>query len=199
MMNPLINPSLALYGGSFDPVHYAHLKVAQAALDQTGVERVVFIPAARSPLKADAAVADDKDRITMLRLATADAPRFEVDSCEIERGGVSYTIDTVDTFRQRHPAAELHWIIGADQMELLPKWHRIGEIVPEVTFIVLRRPGYSAAGPAIPGLRHIEIEAPLMEHSSSEIRQRLAEGGTVEGLVPPSVEAFISSRGLYTR
>jgi nicotinate-nucleotide adenylyltransferase len=199
MMNPLINPSLALYGGSFDPVHYAHLKVAQAALDQAGVARVIFIPAARAPLKADPAVADDDDRIAMLRLATADAPRFEVDSCEIERGGVSYTIDTVHTFRSRHPGAKLHWIIGADQMELLPKWHRIGEIVPEVTFIVLRRPGYSAAAPAIRGLRYTEIEAPLMKHSSSEIRQRLAEGGNGEGLVPPSVEAFISSRGLYTR
>jgi nicotinate-nucleotide adenylyltransferase len=198
-MNPVIKKSLALYGGSFDPVHCAHLIVARSALEQVGVDAVVFIPAAHSPLKSNTAVASAEDRLAMLRLATAGEPRFEVDCSELERGGTSYTIDTVADFRRRYPTAALHWIIGADQIELLPKWHRIGEIVCELTFIVLRRPGYSTAVPPIAGLRQIEIKAPLMAHSSSEVRKRLAGGGTVEGWLPPSVEAFISSRGLYTR
>lgn len=199
-MNPnRSTPSFALYGGSFDPVHCAHLKVAQHALEQAGVDAVVFIPAARSPLKSSSAVAGDDDRVEMLRLATRDEPRFEVDTCEVERGGASYTVDTVASFRHRHPTAELHWIIGADQVELLPDWHRIDELAQMLTFIVLRRPGYSTAKPAIPGLRMVEIDAPLMEHSSSEIRRRLAEGESVADWLPASVEAFISSRGLYTR
>lgn len=191
--------SFALYGGSFDPVHCAHLKVAQAALEQTGVGKVVFIPAARSPLKAAATQAGDADRVEMLRLATGDEPNFVVDTCEIDRGGTSYTLDTVASFRSRHPEVELLWIIGADQMELLPDWRRIEELASLLTFIVLRRPGYSTAKPDIRGLHMVEIDAPLMAQSSSEIRRRLANGDSVVGWVPPSVEAFISSRGLYTR
>lgn len=198
-MNPTIKKSFALFGGSFDPVHCAHLAVAQSALEQTDADTVVFIPAAQSPLKANAALASGDDRLAMLRLATAGEPRFEVDRSELERGGTSYTIDTVSAFRCRHPAAGLYWILGADQMALLPRWHRIGEIAAELTFIVLRRPGHSVTIPAIPGLRCIEIDASLMAHSSSEIRRRLAAGEGSVGLLPPSVEAFISSRGLYTR
>lgn len=194
-----VGESFALYGGSFDPVHYAHLKVAQSALEQTDVGKVVFIPVARSPLKSAATLAGDAERVEMLRLATAGESRFAVDTCEVERGGTSYTVDTVAAFRSHHPVAGLHWIIGADQLELLPKWHRIDELAALLTFIVLRRPGYSTAVPEIAGLRVVEIDAPLMEHSASEIRSRLAAGHSVAGLVPSSVEAFISSRGLYTQ
>lgn len=190
---------VALYGGSFDPVHCAHLKVAHAALEQLSLGKVIFIPAARSPLKRSAANASDADRIEMLRLATADEPRFAVDTCEIERGGTSYTVDTVNLFSKKQPDSMLYWILGADQMEQLPQWHRIDEIAALLTFIVLRRPGYSIQAPPVPGLRAIELDAPLMRHSSSAIRLRLAEGRPWTDLVPPAVEAFISTRGLYTR
>ena len=119
---------VALYGGSFDPVHCAHLKVAHAALEQLSLDKVIFIPAARSPLKGSAATASDADRIEMLRLATADEPRFAVDTCEIKRGGTSYTVDTVNLFGKKQPDSTLYWIIGADQFELLPQWRRIEEI-----------------------------------------------------------------------
>ncbi len=193
-----VRPLVALYGGSFDPVHSAHLMVAQAAQVQLNLDKVVFIPAARSPLKANTVIASDADRIEMLRLATAAEPRFEIDASEIERGGTSYTFETVNEYRRLHPECRLYWIIGADQVELLPQWHRIEEIAVQVTFILLRRPSYTVAAPPIAGLRTIEIEAPLMGHSSSEIRRRLAEGEAVADLLPPSVEAFISSQGLYT-
>jgi len=192
-------PSVALYGGSFDPVHCAHLKVAQAALEQLNVDKVVFIPAAQSPLKASTAIAGDAARVKMLRLATAAEPRFEVDPCEIERGGTSYTVDTIRAFCTKHSECQLHWIIGADQFELLPQWHCIEEIASLVTFVVLRRPGYSISGLSVPGLKYIAIEAPLMPHSSSEIRALLAAGRPTEDLMPHSVEAFISSHGLYTQ
>ncbi|MBL6837814.1 MAG: nicotinate (nicotinamide) nucleotide adenylyltransferase [Puniceicoccaceae bacterium] len=194
-----VRTSLGLYGGSFDPVHSAHLRVAQLALEQLSLDKVVFIPAACSPLKSNPTVASDRDRIEMLELATAGEPRFEIDACEIERGGSSYAVDTVSLFRQRYSQCALHWIIGADQLELLPNWHRIDDLALHLTFVVLRRPGYCLDAPSIPGLQLIELEAPLMEHSSSEIRRRLEAGLPCTDLLPCSVEAFISSRGLYTR
>jgi nicotinate-nucleotide adenylyltransferase len=195
-----IKPSqLALYGGSFDPVHCAHLNVAYAALDQLNLDQVVFIPAAQSPLKSRTTQASDADRIEMLRIATAAEPRFAVNTCEIERGGTSYTIDTVSHFRRMQPQASLYWIIGADQFELLPRWHRIEDIAAQITFIVLRRPGYSFVAPGIATLQYVAVDAPLMPHSSSEIRRALNAGVLDKGQVPASVEAFISSKGLYTR
>jgi nicotinate-nucleotide adenylyltransferase len=180
-------------------VHCAHLEVARAALEQLELDRVVFIPAARSPLKTTATAASDADRIEMLRMATAGEPGFEVDTSEIERGGTSYTIKTVNAYRAKYPDYRLHWFIGADQFELLPQWYRIEEIAAQLTFIVLRRPGYTIEHSAVSGLKYAAIEAPLMPHSSSGIRAMLAEGRLAEDLLPPTVEAFISSRGLYTR
>ena len=198
-MNPSsTQASLALYGGSFDPVHCAHLELGRAVLRQLDVDKVLFIPAARSPLKSESAVASDSDRIEMLRIATSEEPRFEVHLCEIKRGGQSYTVDTLEAIAREYPNVQLHWIIGADQMELLPRWHRIGDIVSQVQFIVFARPGYSMAAPAIPGLRFLTVELPPMAQSSSEIRERMARGEATADWLPGGVEAFISSRGLYT-
>jgi nicotinate-nucleotide adenylyltransferase len=191
--------SIALYGGSFDPVHKAHLELARTALENCDLESVIFVPAAQSPLKNSAALAEDSDRVEMLRLATTGEPRFEVDTCEIERGGTSYTVDTVKAYRAAHEGCRLHWIIGADQFELLPQWRCIEEIASMITFIVLRRPGHSIVESAVKGLRFVTIDAPLMPYSSTKIRASIAQGRSVVDLLPPAVEAFISSRGLYTR
>ena len=191
--------SIALYGGSFDPVHVAHLEVAWTALENCDLDAVIFIPAAQSPLKKNAAIASDADRVEMLRLATAEESRFEVDTCELERGGTSYTVDTVKSYQAAHEGCRLHWIIGADQFELLSQWRRIEEIVSLVTFIVLRRPGHSIVQSAVKGLRFVIIDAPLMQHSSTEIRALIAEGCSAADLLPPAVEAFICARELYTR
>jgi nicotinate-nucleotide adenylyltransferase len=135
----------------------------------------------------------------MLRLATTGEPRFDVDTCEIERGGTSYTVDTVKAYRAAHEGCRLHWIIGADQFELLVQWRCIEEIASMITFIVIRRPGHSIFESSIKGLRFVTIDAPLMPHSSTKIRASIAQGRSVVDLLPPAVEAFISSRGLYTR
>ena len=191
--------SIALYGGSFDPVHGAHLEVAWTALENCDLDTVIFIPTAQSPLKKNAAIASDADRVEMLRLATAEESRFEVDTSELERGGTSYTIDTVKAYKTAYEGCRLYWIIGADQFELLSQWRRIEEIVSLVTFIVIRRPGYSIVESAVKGLRFVLIDAPLMEHSSTKIRALIAEGCSAAELLPPAVEAFICARGLYTR
>jgi nicotinate-nucleotide adenylyltransferase len=191
-------PGVALYGGSFDPVHRAHLDVARAVLRAVEVSQVVLIPAAQSPLKSTSAQADDASRLHMLRLATQGQSGLTVDASELQRGGTSYTVDTVRAYAVAHPGRALYWIIGGDQLELLPRWHKIEKLVGLVCFILLRRPGYATQAPEIPGLRHLEVEAPLMEPSSSAIRERIAAGLPLGDWLPPSVEAFIYEHGLYT-
>ena len=190
---------LALYGGAFDPVHSAHLRVARYALEQAQLDRVVFIPAAQSPLKAHAALSSDTERLQMLRLALEGERQFDLDAHEIERGGVSYTIDTVRFFRERFAGAELFWIIGGDQFEQLHDWRSIDELVGLVSFLVLERSGADMLRSApIPGLRYQVIKAPMMAESSSEIRARCAAGDSLDGLVPDAVQAFISEQELYS-
>lgn len=192
-------PAVALYGGSFDPIHAAHLEVARAVLRAADVQRVVFIPAAQSPLKRQAPEADADSRLQMLQLAVSGEPRFAVDDRELRQGGVSYTIDTVRAYRAAEPDKVLYWIVGADQFERLPDWWQIGELAALTRFIVVRRPGYAAEAPKIEGLRYLEVEAALMPHSSREVRQRISEGRPLGDWLPRSVEAFIYERGLYTR
>lgn len=190
---------LALYGGAFDPVHSAHLKVARYALEQARLDRVVFIPASQSPLKVHAPLTNNAARLQMLDLALQDEPCFVLDAYELEQGGMSYTVETVRYFCERFAGAELFWIIGGDQFELLERWRRIDELAEMVTFLVLARPGaHIVPNPELPYLRYQVIEAPLMSVSSSEIRERCGTGRSIEGLVPDAVEAFISERELYT-
>jgi nicotinate-nucleotide adenylyltransferase len=189
---------LALYGGAFDPVHGAHLRVARYALEQARLDRVVFIPAAQSPLKAHTPLSDDAARLQMLRLALQDEPCFELDTYEIERGGLSYTVETVRHFCEGDAEVELFWIIGADQFEQLHRWRRIDELAEMVTFLVLERPGSDLkSSVVVPNLRYQVLQAPLMSESSSEVRARCRQGLSLEGLVPGAVEAFISEQELY--
>lgn len=191
-------PRIALYGGAFDPVHEAHLAVARAAQRQAGLTKVVFIPAAHSPLKTRGPVASYGDRLKMLELALSGEAGFVIDESELRRGGLSYTVDTVRSYRAHAPAAELFWIIGSDQLTQLDRWHAIDELVRLVTFLVLARPSYPLQAPEIPGLIWHPIEAPLMQESSTLVRERLLQGASVQGLLPPAVEAFIREKGLYS-
>lgn len=189
---------LALYGGAFDPVHCAHLRVAHYALEQARLDRVIFIPAAQSPLKRHAPYSDDAARLEMLTLALQEQAGFAVDTIEMQRGGISHTIDTVGHFRDAYPNSNLFWIIGGDQFEQLERWHRIDALVHMLTFLVLARPGADLVNSTlIPHLRYQVLEAPLMLESSSEIRERCRNDRLLRGWVPAAVEAFISEQRLY--
>ena len=131
--------SLALFGGTFDPVHGAHLQVARAAIACMAVERVILIPSAQSPLKAHAPLASDADRLAMLQLATAHAEALAVSDYEIEQGGTSYSLKTALHFQQQYPKAALYWILGADQFAQLARWHAIDQLLQVVRFLVCRR------------------------------------------------------------
>lgn len=187
---------IALYGGTFDPVHQGHLLVAQAALEELGAERVVFIPAARSPFKPDQETTPAPLRLAMLRLALAGRPRCELDDQEIRRGGVSFTIETVRHWTRGAPAARLCWLIGADHVASLPQWREAGALAELAEFVVIPRPGRNA--PALPApFRGRELAGFPFGVSASQLRARVGQGLPVDWLTPPAVAEFIRNNGLY--
>ena len=194
--NPDQPPRLGLYGGSFDPLHRGHLLVAQAALEELALDRLFFIPAAQSPFKPGSRPAPDAARLRMLRRSLAGQSRTEVHCDELTRGGVSYSIDTVNAFRARNPGAELFWLIGADHVPTLPQWREALALAEAVTFVVIPRPGQPQASLPPPWrLRH--LRGWPLGVSSSEIRDRVRNGMSFEHLVPSGTAEIIASEGLY--
>lgn len=187
---------IGLFGGSFDPVHVGHLLVARAACEEFKLDRLFFIPAAQSPLKPERVPAPAELRLRMLRLALAGETKCEVDDQEIRRGGPSYTIDTVRTYRERHPTAALFYIIGADHVPLLPKWRSADELAALVEFLVVPRPGDPPVS-AKPPFRVQNLVGTPFAVSSSQIRARVKAGQSIQHLVPPAVGEAIRNSGLY--
>ena len=187
---------IGLFGGSFDPVHFGHLLVAQAACEEFNLDRLFFIPAAQSPLKPEQVPAPAELRLRMLRLALAGETKCEVDDQEIRRGGPSYTIDTVGAYRQRYPKAALFYIIGADHVPLLPKWRAADELAGLVEFLVVPRPGDPPVS-AKPPFRVQNLIGTPFAVSSSQIRVRVKAGQSIQHLVPPAVAEAIHNSGLY--
>ena len=181
---------LGLYGGTFDPIHHGHLILARQAVEQLGLDRLVFIPAARSPFKPGQPLTPPQHRVEMIRLAIADEPPFELDDLEIRRGAPSYTIDTVKAYRERFPAAALFWLFGEDHLPSLPAWHRFSELKVQVQFVVLVRAEQARAVPYPVVLRRIDI-------SATEIRNRVANDLSITYLVPERVLRYVQAVNLY--
>ena len=187
---------IGIFGGSFDPVHLGHQLVAQAAREELELDRVFFVPAAQSPFKPDRQLAPAKVRAAMLRLALAGKTWAEIDLQEIERGGVSYSIDTVSNFRTRFPKAELFYLIGADHVGQLPKWRNSAELARVATFVVIPRPGEEPVAPP-QGFKLQWLRGFPVTISASEIRERVKRELPVEVLVGPVVAEAIRNNGLY--
>jgi len=195
-----------VFGGSFDPVHMGHLTVAQDAVEQLELDRLIFVPAAVPPHKQDHTLADGEHRFAMLRLAAEDNPAFEVSDMELRRGGVSYTFETMQQIQAEHPGAELFFIVGLDSLMELHLWRNIDELLEQYAVVPFARGGEEPQRAA----EKIELSEPwknrLMERliriheievSASEVRMRLAEGLSIRYLVPPEVEMYIFEHGLY--
>jgi nicotinate-nucleotide adenylyltransferase len=187
---------IGIFGGSFDPVHLGHQLVAQAALEELGLDRIFFVPAAQSPFKPDMKPAAPNVRAALLRMALAGKTWAEVDTQEIQRGGISYTIDTVNDYRQRFPAADLFWLIGADHVPQLPKWRSAAELGKLVTFLVIPRPGDEPV-PTPAGFRTQWLKGFPLAISASEIRARVKAGLPIEALTGPVVAEAIRNNRLY--
>jgi nicotinate-nucleotide adenylyltransferase len=187
---------LGLYGGSFDPVHFGHLLVAQAAREELDLDRVCFIPAAQSPFKSEATPTPAAVRVQMLRLALAGDSHVEIDLQEIERSGISFTIETVRSYRHRFPGAEFFWLIGADHIVKLPEWSEAAELAGMVEFIVIPRPGEEVAPLPLP-FRGQMLKGFPLGVSSSQIRARVKAGQSLRHLVPEAVAEVIRNNRLY--
>lgn len=190
--------NIGFLGGSFDPVHLGHLCAAQDALEQMNLDKVVFVPAAQAPLKPGAVCASDRHRLGMLRCAIEGRDRFEISEFELQRGGVSYTIETVRHFRQVHAFDRLFWIIGGDQLARLAMWMRVEELVRMVEFICLDRPGYPVdEPPALPGLRLHRCPGHLLEISSTDLRERARQGRPLDCFMPHKAIVYLNENALY--
>jgi nicotinate-nucleotide adenylyltransferase len=187
---------IGLYGGSFDPVHLGHVLVAQAAREEMRLDRIFFVPAARSPFKPDRQLSPDALRLQMLRLALAGRTYCEVDPQELSRGGISYSIDTVREFALRFKGAELFYLIGADHVGQLPKWRDAAQLAEMVTFLVIPRPGETPSTVPAP-FRARSLQGFPIGLSASQIRERVRQKLPVDLLVGPAVAQAIRDNALY--
>lgn len=198
---------IGLFGGSFDPVHRGHLLLAECCWRQAQLDRVEFVPTAQQPLKPRGPVANEADRAAMLRLAIADRPEFALSLIEIERGGVSYTVDTLRQLRDERPDAELFFLMGADSLADFPTWREPAAICELAMPLVVRRagsppPDFDAlaafvSAERLAAIRAHEVEMPATAISSSTIRRLIAERGAWQSLVPERIAEYIDERGLY--
>lgn len=189
---------IGILGGTFDPVHLAHLILAERARDELVLDAVIFIPAAVPPHKRTRTITPGPRRWEMLEIALAGNPHFRASDIELKRPGVSYTIDTLIELEREYPDARFHLIIGADTLNDIVNWHRPAEIVRRAVLVVAGRPGTSAVSSLpYPDVEIVSLEMPHLEISSTEIRERVGEGRSIRYLVPAGVEAYIHAQDLY--
>jgi nicotinate-nucleotide adenylyltransferase len=207
----MAHSKIVLFGGTFDPVHLGHTAVARCAAERIGAERVVFIPARRSPLKSFFPTASDEDRLNMIALAIADQSGFEVSDYEIKKTGPSFTLQTVRKFEEDFGLqADIYWLAGADVVNELNRWHGILELIDECSLAIMYRAGCDKphfskyedtwGRKRIEKMRRNVIETPLVNISSTQIRKRLAAGEDptkMTDVLDPEVAVYIKARGLY--
>jgi nicotinate-nucleotide adenylyltransferase len=206
MANP--NPQrVAVFGGTFDPVHLGHLISAEQAREQARLDQVWFIPAASPPHKQRQRLTPFAQRVEMLALAIGGNPAFRIDELEKDRPGPSFTADTLAELHRQHPDVDLHLLVGSDCLPDMPGWHEPIRIVEQAGLLVAARAGWPILSPAelrsalhlpdpVP-LRFQVVEVPEVHIASRDLRQRAAEGRSLRYLVPRAVECYIHEKHLY--
>ena len=190
---------LGVYGGTFDPVHHGHLLLARDALEQLRLDAVLFVPCGQSPFKTRKPRATDTRRVAMLRLALKGNSRFWLTRCELDRPAPSYSYDTALEIREAFPRGKLFWLIGADQLADLDKWHRADDLRRLVTFVLLPR-GKTAAETGVKASSGTVLSLPQprrIDISATEIRHRVKSRLPIDHLVPAPIAAYIKRHGLY--
>jgi nicotinate-nucleotide adenylyltransferase len=198
---------LGIFGGTFDPVHYAHLLLAERCREQCRLDQVIFVPAAVPPHKLGQALTPGSVRVEMLRLAIAGHEKFAISTSEVDRGGVNYTIDTLRGFHQSEPDAELFFLLGADMLHDLPNWREVERVCEMATIVAVRRVGspepdfaclaHLVSKERLDRFRQYAVEMPAMGLSGTEIRRRVRAGLSIRYMTPRAVEKFIETHGLY--
>jgi nicotinate-nucleotide adenylyltransferase len=198
---------LGIFGGTFDPVHYGHLLLAECCREQCQLDQVWFMPADIPPHKQERPLTPGRQRVEMLELAIGGHEAFSVSRLELERGGVSYTVDTLAQIHEQDPSRELYLLLGADSVLDLPHWKEPGRICELANLAMVGRVGQAMGELAAAAqqslakqtsdLRLRQVEMPLIELSSSDLRQRAASRGSLRYRTPRAVEKYIESAGLY--
>jgi nicotinate-nucleotide adenylyltransferase len=193
---------IGLIGGTFDPIHYGHLAIAEEARTTIGLERVLFIPAMQQPLKSHAPAATAQQRFNMVQLACANNEAFEASTIEITRTSISYTVTTLEQLHQANPG-DLYFILGADALGDVPRWHNVHRVIELVHFIAVSRPDSNVNVQhlynILPGLhdRLTLLEGPRLDISSTELRARVAAGKSIRYFTPDPVVEYIREHKLY--
>ncbi|TLS53707.1 nicotinate-nucleotide adenylyltransferase [Paenibacillus antri] len=191
---------VGLMGGTFDPVHVGHLVAAERAIEAGGLDEVRFMPTFRPPHKSSRLGGTPEERREMVELAIQDNPRFRLETIELDRGGVSYAVETAAALSAREPDREFVWIVGGDMVLYLPQWHRIEDVAAQVTFLGLTRPGYPVAIEQLPPYLRTRVtlaDMPALDVSSTDIRERRERGLSIRYVVTEPVRRYIEERGLY--
>ncbi|HIU64787.1 MAG TPA: nicotinate-nucleotide adenylyltransferase [Candidatus Avacidaminococcus intestinavium] len=196
---------IGIIGGSFDPIHNGHLKTAEVVYEKLGLEKIIFVPAYVAPHKIGMEFAKADDRYAMTELAVQKNTHFSVSDIEFSRGGISYTYDTIQALHKKFGADfELYFVIGADSVAELDTWHKVREIMEICTFVAATRPGVASTVEKVIkyfgelGANKIKwLDTPEMDISSTDIRQRIQRGASIEELVPAEVAEYIYQKGLY--
>jgi nicotinate-nucleotide adenylyltransferase len=200
--------NIALFGGTFDPIHLGHTRVAAGAAKRIGADKIIFIPAKRSPLKGFRPTASDHDRFKMIALAIAGEENFEVSDYELKKPAPSYTLETVRKFQKDYGGdTSIHWLVGADGIDDLIYWHKIVELIDACNLTTMYRAGCEppnyAKFEAVWGRRRIEklqrnvVQTPLIDISSTEIRNKIAAGQNVANMLHTAVYGYIREHNLY--
>jgi nicotinate-nucleotide adenylyltransferase len=187
---------VGILGGSFDPIHMAHMVIAQTALQTLRLDKLIFIPAYRSPLKRSS-LATPLQRLQMVRLAIQDNPGLSLSDIEIRRQGPSYTVDTLRYLRRRYPSVKFYMILGSDSIRSLQRWRDVDQVSEEVIFAVVRRPGYRIPERLFKVFNLCLLDTPQIDISSSLIRSLVRKGKSIRYLVPEAVRRYIIKNRIY--
>jgi nicotinate-nucleotide adenylyltransferase len=190
-------PSIGIMGGTFDPIHHGHLVAASEAMNVFNLDQVIFVPAAMQPFKAGRRVTPAEHRYLMTVIATASNPRFDVSRVDIDRGGWTYTIDTLTDIGRQYPDADLFFITGADALAQIAEWKDSDRLFEMAHFIGVTRPGHVLRATGLPSRSVSLLEVPAMAISSTDCRDRVRQGKPVWYLVPDGVVQYIAKYRLY--
>ena len=204
----MANRKIALFGGTFDPIHLGHTTVAADAFERTGAEKIIFVPAKRSPLKGFLPKANDDHRLNMITLAIEGEKKFQVSDYELKRPAPSYTLTTIQKFQADYGSeTSIHWLIGADGLDDLTYWYKITELIDACILTTMCRAGCEHPDfvkfeeiwgrQRIEKLRRNIIQTPLVDISSTEIRDLIAKNGDFSKMLHPAVADYIRKNGLY--
>ena len=190
--------TLGIFGGTFDPPHHGHLIVASHVREALNLDRIMFVPAAVPPHKRERQISRGDMRLAMVEAAVQGDPYCVASSIELNRGGVSYTVDTIRTLRKEMPSTQLTVLIGMDNLLDFENWKEPEAILREASVVVMTRPGYAPGLDDLSVLRQMHLcEVPHIDIAGKEIRRRVSEGMSIRYLVPEAVERYIREHGLY--